>query len=98
MNIPWRKDPKPSKFDKPVDELIAELAGLMGDAEEYAKTVQNLRVLMEAKSLEPKPNTISAETWAIIGGNLAGIIAILSFEKANVLTSKALSMILRPKM
>lgn len=47
------------------------------------------------KQESEKPDRVSKETWAIIGGNLAGIVAILGYEKANVIASKALSFVLK---
>lgn len=92
------KDPKPNSLDEAIERLISEMAGYDASSDEYAAAAKALRTMYEVKALEPKRNIVSAETWAIIGANLAGIGMILYFEKANVLTSKAISLILRPKM
>lgn len=50
----------------------------------------------EARIKEREANSkipVKPETLALIGGNLAGIIAILSYEKANIITSKALGFV-----
>lgn len=78
-----------------IDEQLSAMAGFDAHSDEYAAAAKALKTLYEAQALEPKANRISAETWATIGANLAGIIMILTFEKTNVLTSKALSYVKR---
>lgn len=50
---------------------------------------------LKKKQIESIRFGLSTETWALIGANLAGIVLILGFEKANVVTSKALGFISR---
>lgn len=44
-----------------------------------------------------KPDRVSKETLAVIGGNLAGILLIISYERMNVIASKALSFVLKSR-
>jgi hypothetical protein len=90
--------PEPTKLDKAIDDLLDEMTGYEGNTEEYSTMVSNLKVLHEAKALQPKPNVVSADTVATVAGSLAGILMILSFEKANIVTSKALGFVLRTKI
>ena len=51
---------------------------------------------LEVQKAEAEINarkTVSADTIALIGANLAGILMILSYEHANVITSKAIQQI-----
>jgi hypothetical protein len=89
---------KPSALDTAIDNLISEMQGYDAHSEEYQKMASNLRTLMEAKAMEPKPDKVSANTMAVIAGNLIGIVLILGFEKSNVLTSKSLNFVIRPKV
>lgn len=41
---------------------------------------------------------ISPDTLLIVGGNLLGILLILNFEKADIITSKALSFVLKGRV
>lgn len=41
---------------------------------------------------------ISMDTVLIVGGNLAGILLILNFEKLSVLTSKAIPFVLKARI
>lgn len=37
--------------------------------------------------------SVSKETWAIIGANIAGILILIGYERANIVTSKALGFV-----
>lgn len=51
---------------------------------------------LELKQSEAeKPDRVSKETLAVIGANIAGIVMILGYERANVIASKAFSLIMR---
>lgn len=97
MFIPKKKT-EPTALDIAIDNLVSELAGYDANSEEYTAAAANLKVLVEAKALEPKPNVVSADTIAVIAGNLLGIVMILGFEKANVITSKSLGFVMKPRV
>lgn len=85
-----------SGLEKAIDELLSEMKNFHGDDEEYAKMVAQLDTLYKLKEVDHKVETgkrVSAETWAVIGGNLLGIVMIVSHERAHVLTSKALGFV-----
>lgn len=42
-----------------------------------------------------KPNRVSADTWAMVGANLAGILLIVGYERVNVIASKAIGFVLK---
>lgn len=44
-----------------------------------------------------KPDRVSMETWALIGANLVGIVAVLGYEKFNVVASKAFPLIMKSR-
>jgi hypothetical protein len=76
--------------------LISKMADHEGDSEEYTKMVDNLDTLYKLKA-EDKPDRVDRNTIAIVAGNLLGIIIIVGFEKSHVMTSKALSNLLKPR-
>lgn len=90
------KTPNQTPLDVIIENHLSAMAGMAEGSEEYGIAARNLIELMKAKDLEPKPNRISAETWAGIAANLLGIFAVLHYEQANVLTSKAFNMVRRP--
>jgi hypothetical protein len=93
-----KEDTKTSQLDQLIAGHISTMAGMDEESEEYAAAAKALRTLYEAKGLEPKPDRIDRNTMLIVAANLAGIIAILSFEKANVIGSKALQQIIKPRI
>jgi Zn-dependent oligopeptidase len=64
---------------------------------EYSNMIDNLEKLYKAKDSE-KSRKISPDTIAIIVGNLLGIGLILGYEKANVITSKAVAFVLKGRV
>lgn len=93
----FKSESEPNRLDPVIDQLILELGGHDGESDEYTQICENLKLLYEAKANEPKPSAVSPDTIAVIAGNIAGIAMILSYEKVNVVTSKALGFVLRTK-
>jgi hypothetical protein len=88
-------------LDESIEILIQELAAAEAGSAEETALANSISTLMEARTADKigaKKPTISPETWAAIAANLGGIILILGFEKANVLTSKGLSFIPKIKI
>ena len=79
-----------------IDHLISEMAGSEGSSEEYTTMTNNLETLYKLKA-EEAPDRIKLDTIAVVAGNLLGILIIVGFEKSHVMTSKALSSLLKPK-
>ena len=87
---------KPTKLDEIIDELQDYILSIEPNAEEYEALVAQLTALYKLKE-QDNSERISANTKAIIAANIAGIVLILGFEKAHVVTSKALSFIMKLK-
>jgi len=78
-----------------IDTLISSLESYPADSPEYAARVDQLTKLYDMKK-KHSSNGVSADTLATIAANLVGIVAVLHYEKVNVVTSKALAFI--PKL
>jgi len=90
-------DNEPTRLDKAIDRILEKMEDEEPDSTEYTYLVKTLTLLYEIRP-EIKPNPrISPDTVLTIAGNLAGIILILSFEKAHVVTSKALGFVIKSK-
>jgi hypothetical protein len=83
-----------TNLEKEIDNLLYDLASTQPYSKEYTAMAANLEMLYKAKSLEKK-NILSMDTLAIVAGNLLGILLILKFEKVDIITSKALSLLLK---
>lgn len=95
------KNVEDTDLQKAITALISQLDDRDGSTEEYTTMVSNVKVLVEARQLEEatdKPNRPSADTMLSVGGSVLGILMILGFEKANVITSKGLSFIPKIKI
>jgi hypothetical protein len=42
-----------------------------------------------------EPRRVSPDTWVVVGANVVGIVAILTYEKLNIITSKAVGFVMR---
>jgi hypothetical protein len=80
-------------LDETIDELTSELKGWEGHQDEYKAIVARIADLMKLKEELSSKRRVSPETLAVIGGNLAGILLILNFERAGVVASKAMSLV-----
>jgi len=85
-----------NELDKAINELFEELSYLPGNDEEYAKVVDQLSKLYSLKETE-SPKRVSPDVLATIAANLLGIIVIVGHERANVVTSKALGLLPKPR-
>lgn len=81
------------------EEYIRTLAVLsmhQADSQEYAKllrSAERLHAMMDVK----KPSSVSRETLITVGANILGILLIIKHEDVNVITSKALGFVIRPR-
>lgn len=81
-------------LQKAIDDLLNEMNSVTGDTEEYSKMVKQLAELYKIRE-QSAPKRISPDTAAIVAGNLIGIFVIVGHERANVVTSKALSFVMK---
>lgn len=85
-------------IDDLIDTVLSEMAGYNSYDEEYAKMVEQLTKLYQIKSLNKDENRVSKDTLVTIAANLLGIVLILGYERAHVVTSKALSFVLKTRV
>ena len=79
-------------LEKTIERLFAKLERTSPETKEYAAISDQLVKLYKLQADTVKPR-VSYDTLALIGGNLAGILLILTHERANVITSKALGFV-----
>lgn len=87
---------KKTTLDDVITEALTQTSGISIDTEEYANKVETLSKLYKLKETDSK-SRISPDTVAIVAGNLAGIVLILGYERAHVVTSKALGFVLKSR-
>lgn len=89
-----KKPGEPTELDPVIGRLLELMANEDPNTEEYSKMTDQLIKLYKLKA-ETAPKRVSADTWALIVANLAGIILIIGHERANVITTKALAFVQR---
>lgn len=77
--------------------VLAKLKDLDPASDEFAKITSQLQKLYALKP-SPKERGISPDTLATVIANLAGIVLILGYERAHVVTSKALGFVSKLKV
>lgn len=82
-------------LESEIESVLRHLSVTAVDAAEYPKVLNHLERLYEMKGV--KPDRVKKDTMALIAGNLAGIMLILKHERMDIITSKALSFVLRAK-
>jgi hypothetical protein len=90
-------DPKSkSKLQAAIDNTLFEMESHPASSEEYGTMLDRVKQLHKLKE-EEKPSRPSPDTLILVGANLVGIAMILRHEHLNVITSKALGFVLKPK-
>lgn len=84
----------PDPLDAAIADLFEEMKVVTSDDDEYIAAVTQLTELYKLRELT-KPKSISPDVVLTVAGNLVGILAILHFERVNVITSKALGFVLK---
>lgn len=86
---------KKTKLDEAMDCVFAEMEIVGPDSEEYQKFIAQLERLSRIKT-ESKLR-VSPDTYAIVIGNLVGILIVIAYEQKHILTTKAFSLSLNPR-
>ena len=85
-----------NELDKTISSMIQAFADLDDGSDEQATAAQALKTMIEARTTDMEVRRapiIDPNVLVSAAASLAGIIAILGFEKANVITSKGLAFI-----
>lgn len=80
-----------------VNRAIRSLNVYDAGTEEYREALEALVKLHKLKEDE-RPKPVSKDTMVIVGANLLGIIMIISHEHVHAVTSKAIGLLLRPRL
>jgi hypothetical protein len=94
---------KPEEDRPELEEAInAALLDLQNHAPyttEYIKALENIEKLYKLRAPKPElQKPVSLDTVLTVAGNLAGIVIVLGYERAHVITSKAFGMIIKTRL
>lgn len=79
-----------------IDALLSDMSNADRSSKEYLTMTDQLVKLYGLKDDKSK-RRVSADTLAVVAGNLAGILLIVGHEKAHVVTSKALGFVMKAR-
>lgn len=91
-----KNPPMKSGLEREIDRLLEQMILFSGEDKEYAEMVDQLSKLYKCKEVDQQvkfSRRISPDTFAVVGGNILGILLIVGHERANVVTSKAMSLL-----
>lgn len=85
-----------TKLEEALDRAYTKLESLEIDSKEYRDTLDHIAKLHKMKEDE-KPDSVSKDTMALIVTNLLGIFMIIHHERMDIITSKALPFVAKPR-
>lgn len=90
--------PKSNTYvDGEISRTILALQDERIDSNEYGVLLGRLEKLQKIRQ-EEKPDNFSSDALLMAATNLVGIVAILQFEKLNVISRNALSFVTRTRL
>lgn len=93
-----KKETEPTELDNAITDLFDGMADVSGDSAEYAAMATQLERLYKLKQSdnESKSNKLAwAEVLVPSAASIAGIVMIVGHERAHVITSKALNLLMK---
>ena len=91
----------PNPVDAGLEEVIDAVQDVLLKTDptsaEFATIVKQLSKLHKIRSSK-KVDRVSMDTLLAVAGNLAGIVAILGYERTHIVTSKALSFVMKSRV
>lgn len=93
MKLFTRKD-KRTKLEKEIDLVLDEMSSVNSDTEKYTTMAKNLETLNRIKN----ERKVKPETYINGIVYFGGLCLILGFEKANIITSKALGFVIKGRV
>jgi hypothetical protein len=87
---------KPTQLEEAIDKAMQSLDSHSASSEEYAQILDQVAKLHKIK-LDEQPDRVSMDTLAVISANLLGIMLIIRHEHVNVITSRAMNLVIKPK-
>ena len=93
---PKEKPKYKRELENELNRALTRLRAEMPNSEDYEKMLKLVERLHDMMD-EETPEVVSKNTLLTVSGNLLGIILILKHERLNVITSKALSFVIRTR-
>jgi hypothetical protein len=79
-----------------MERAFNELSGQSVTSDEYSKNLEGIVKLHKMREDEKSPG-VSPDTVALVAANLIGILLIIRHEHVNVITSRAMNALIKPR-
>ena len=93
---------KKESVKRTIEELIledtAKLKTATPSTDEYWAIYNRLEALIKLRGTAGPKFKVNPDVLLTVGGNLLGILLVLNYEKIGYISSKAFSMIVKPKI
>jgi hypothetical protein len=87
---------EPTRLQTALDRALENLDQKGVATDEYVKTLAVVTELHKMKEAE-KPSSVNPDTLLLVGANLVGILLIIRHEHVNVITSRAMNALIKPR-
>lgn len=94
-----KKKDEPTLIDKEITSVVDQMQSVEADSDIYNALLDRLERLYKLKlNQESEKKTVSPDALVAAAASIGGIVLILSYEHANVITSKAMQFVFKPKL
>lgn len=83
-------------MDEEIERLTRQLADMQPLSDDYSKILKLISELTEARS-KKNESAVSTDVLLTIGANIVGMLLVLNYERLNVISTKALTMVWKSK-
>lgn len=80
------------EMDKEIERLTVKLADISPLSDDYSTIVKLITQLTEARA-QKNERAVSMDTILTIAANITGMLLVLNYERLNVISTKALTMV-----
>ena len=93
-----KKDVIKDCIEEELQEAISQMENYDAGSDEYYNAAKSISELMKSINTREDGKWYHNGTLLVVGGNILGVIMILTFEKANVITSKAFNYLIKGRV
>lgn len=92
----FTKNKTETMLDAEIQSALEELGSTDKKTDEYGDLVERISKLHKLKA-EERPKRISPDTALVVAANIFGILWLTRYERENVINSKALGFVMKPR-
>ncbi len=98
MNLKFWKKREKTDLEVEMDSVLESVAKVDPTKEEYKTAAESYKLLAEAKVTMESKKKISGDAIITVAAHLLGLVLIMNYEKAEIITTKAWQHITRLRL